>query len=311
MGAAGLGLLCVALLLVACALWLWQGAAVRGRRSVATAFVERQLVRDAAPASSPDAALQWRQGSRHKGWLGAWDNLLLRAGVVSGPAFYMPLAGALVLLPLLAWLLSGLLGAMVVLLLVAAVARFYLWLKASKRQRKMVQQLPGFIDALVRLITIGNSLGSAFHTAVPAVNAPLLETLERVNQLSRAGVELDQAMFHVARLYRLRELELVGAVIGVALRFGGRSDMVLERMAGFMRDLQQAREELHALSAEVRLSAWILGLLPVSVAGLIILFNNKLFMGMWTDPTGKMLLIGAVALQLIGSYWLYRMAKSV
>src|SRR5690606_24213796 len=112
-----------------------------------------------------------------------------------------------------------------------------------------------------------------------------------------------------ARQYRLHELYLVAAIVGVALRFGGRSDHVLERMAAFMRDLTQARRELVALSAEVRLSAWILALLPLGLAAFILAFNNDLFMNMWHDPVGWKLLLGAAALQIIGSYWLYRMAR--
>ncbi|GAA4334526.1 type II secretion system F family protein [Pigmentiphaga soli] len=311
MNPAILAMACVALLLAAGGVWLWQDAVTRGRRQATQAFVERQLG-STVQAAAAESEHRWMLQARPaRGLAGRWNNLLLRAGVDAGPRFYLPLAAALVALPLAVWLLSGPLGAVVALLLAVAAAAFHLWLKADKRRRKMVKQLPGFIDALVRLVTIGNALGSAFHTAAPLAEAPLLEVLERANQLHRAGMELDQALFHAARLYRIQELELVGAVIGVALRFGGRSDMVLERMAGFMRDLQQAREELHAMSAEVRLSAWILALLPVGVAGFIIIFNNALFMGMWNDTTGRAMLLGAVLLQLAGSYWLYRMAKSV
>lgn len=307
-----LAILCVALLLVAVGLWLWQGASERGRRQAASAFVEEQLNRSFDPTRAVVAtAQQLYPPVRPRGVRGRLQNMMLRAGIEPGLGFFIPWIAALVLLPLLALLFGGTLAAVVMLGMVLLAVLFQLWWCADKRRQKMVRQLPGFIDALVRLITIGNSLGSAFHTAVASVDAPLFEVLERANQLNRAGMELDAALVHAARLYRFYELELVAAVIGVALRFGGRSDQVLERMAAFMRDLQQAREELHALSAEVRLSAWILALLPVLVAGFIIVFNNAMFMGMWTDPVGQKMLIGAFALQLVGSFWLYRMAKSV
>ncbi|MFS9531751.1 type II secretion system F family protein, partial [Klebsiella pneumoniae] len=59
------------------------------------------------------------------------------------------------------------------------------------------------------------------------------------------------------------ELVLLSSVLRLALRYGGRADIVMERTAAFMRDRQQAQRELFALSAETRLSAWIIGLLPV------------------------------------------------
>ncbi len=307
-----LGLLCVALLLVAAGIVLWQGSVARGRRDATTAFVEQQLGRSLESMAAVSGPGQdWQRLGRGQGVNGWWENLLLRAGVESRRGFYAPLLSVAVVLPLLALVFAGGLAACVTLLMVILAASFRLWLKISKRQEVLVRQLPGFIDALVRLITIGNGLGAAFHTAVASADSPLFEVLDRANQLNRAGMELDTSLAHVARLYRLQELELVAAVMGVALRFGGRSDVVLERMAGFMRDLQQAREELHALSAEVRLSAWILALLPLFVAGFIIVFNNAMFMGMWEDPTGQKMLLGAVVLQVAGSFWLYRMAKSV
>ena len=118
-------------------------------------------------------------------------------------------------------------------------------------------------------------------------------------------------LLQVSRQYGLRELFLVSAVISLALRFGGRSDQVLERMAGFMRDLEHARDELTALSAEIRLSAWILALLPIGLGLFIITFNNALFVGMWNDPLGFRMLLVAAGLQIGGSYWLYRMARAV
>ena len=75
--------------------------------------------------------------------------------------------------------------------------------------------------------------------------------------------------------------------------------------------MAQARNELSASSAEIRLSAWILALLPVGIAGFIMMANNDLFLGLWRDPSGFKMLVTAVVLQIGGSYWLYRMAKSI
>ena len=164
---------------------------------------------------------------------------------------------------------------------------------------------------MVRLITIGNSMASAFQTAAASADAPLREVVETAAALSRSAKELDEALAHVSRQYGLKELYMVAAVVSIALRFGGRSDQVLERMAAFMRDVSQARSELSASSAEIRLSAWILALLPLGIAGFIIVANNDLFVGLWEDPLGFKMLATAVAMQVGGSYWLYRMAKSI
>ncbi|MCY1562657.1 hypothetical protein D9M68_1000910 [compost metagenome] len=76
-----------------------------------------------------------------------------------------------------------------------------------------------------------------------------------------------------------------------------------------MRDREQAEHELVAMSSETRLSAWILGLLPVCVAAFMIMNNPSYFLGMWNDGTGRMLVLMGVGLQASGGLLLYRLAR--
>ncbi|MGI4861537.1 MAG: type II secretion system F family protein, partial [Janthinobacterium lividum] len=115
----------------------------------------------------------------------------------------------------------------------------------------------------------------------------------------------------IARMYGVEQLLTIGAVLGVSTRFGGRSDQILTRISDFMRDVEQAHEELLALSSETRISAWVLGLLPLALVCGLMIFNNRFFSQMWHDPMGAQMLIGAAGLQVTGSFLLYRLAKSV
>jgi tight adherence protein B len=304
-------LLAVALLLLLGGLLLWMLANRRAARLSTQRFVERQIDERTA-AYLKVASLGLSEGHEAHVWRGGpanWSSLLLRAGIAPTPGFYFRLAGIPVALAVLGGLLLGPWAAGAIVVMGLALGLFRIWLKADRRHRKAVEQLPDFLDAVVRLMVIGNSLASSFQSATAKVDDPLLEVVERANRLHRGGQELDAALRQTARMYGLHELFLVAAIVGVAIRFGGRSDHILERMAAFMRDLTQARRELVALSAEVRLSAWILSLLPLCIACFIIMFNNALFMGMWNDPMGWKLLIGAACLQIFGSYVLYRMAR--
>lgn len=305
-----LGLGSLSLLLFALSLLLWRRARERDERLLAERFIDQQLARldPAAPAAALSAPARARALS-----LGpqAWTALLLRAGKPPDVRWHVRLVLLLVLAAALGGALLGWPGLLLGALLAGMGVLGYLVVVAGRRQARMVDQLPGFLDAIVRLITIGSSLGAAFQTASQTLDAPLSEAMTRAANLNRSGMELDEALHAVAGLYRLREFDLLAAITSLALRFGGRSDQVLERMAVFMRDLRQARQELTAMSAEIRLSAWILALLPVGVAGFIIVFNNALFMTMWHDDTGRILLASAVALQLLGTAWLYRMARAI
>jgi tight adherence protein B len=93
------------------------------------------------------------------------------------------------------------------------------------------------------------------------------------------------------------------------VRYGGRADLLLERVANFMRDREQAEHELIAMSSETRLSAWILGLLPIGVGASLIMSNPGYFIGMWNDSTGRALIFSSAGLQLLGAGLLYRLAR--
>ncbi len=159
------------------------------------------------------------------------------------------------------------------------------------------------------MITIGSSLPAAFQSAAPQSDLPLRGCLERASRMMRAGVEIDKALFQLSELYRVQEFMLVAAVVRLSFKYGGRGDLVLERMAAFMRDREMAERELVALSAETRLSAWILALLPITIGSFIIFTNPAYILGMWNDPTGRHLLYGAAFLQVLGIFLLFRLAK--
>lgn len=172
----------LALALLAAAALLLRQARDGARRQASEAFLERQLeLRPGQPGASQASAARRRLPISN----GAWRQLLLRAGVEPTPRFLAASVGAHLGVPALAWLFGGWISAAAALLLVALLWYFHLWLKADRR--RMVHQLPTFLDALVRLITIGNSVNAAFQNALGSVEQPLLEVLQRADSQVRSG----------------------------------------------------------------------------------------------------------------------------
>jgi tight adherence protein B len=273
-----------------------------------------------ARAVATQAVIAPQAPSADAGWVEYWRYLqarvcfmvrhaMARAGIANAKA-PAALAGTVVLL-LCGWaaLAGGVLAAGAALIACVMFFYFLLTLRVNKRRQQIVRQLPLFLDGIVRLITLGNSVPAAFQAAMQTTEAPLRECLDYVSRMLRTGVEIDRALSQVALIYGVRELELVGAVLRLSVKYGGRADVMLERMASFMRDLEHAERELVAMSAETRLSSWVLAMLPVGIGGFLILSNPKYFASMWFDPTGRQLVYLAFALQLGGAYLLYRLAN--
>lgn len=325
----------IALLLAAAAALLWHGTIRAKARQLTRAVLERRI--HASQASA--AATAWRAPVLGPGGEETPASLAARLGgspwmaapptaskppppprrllpplpgrlqgIVSERAFTYFLGGT-ALACLLAAMAGGLGAAFGALLLILSVSTFLLWLRMQKIHRRLVRQLPEFIDTMVRLITIGNSTQAAFQMAISPTPEPLHGYLDTAGSLVRAGMNLDQALNQVAAQVRVDEMFLLSSILGLGVRYGGRADLLLERVSNFMRDREQAEHELVAMSAEVRLSAWILGILPTAVGAAIIMINPDYFLRMWSDAAGRSLLFGSLGLQALGAFMLYRLAR--
>ncbi|MDR3067036.1 MAG: type II secretion system F family protein [Comamonas sp.] len=309
-------LLSLALLIAAAAMVLWMFASRTQKTRLMTRHLEQSLEKSAAAAAgfaARDAAASAFDGSVADALLGhekraGWPVPAILLGTVSAGLFYgglVLIAGAFLVIGLVVGWLAG--SAALVVLGIG----FFFWLyaRAQKYRARLTQQLPGFLDNTVRLVTIGNSVQAAFQMASASTKDPLQSVMEKAASLARAGMDLENAVAHVARQTRLDELHLLAAILRISVRYGGRVDLLLERVAHFMRDREQAEQDLSAMTAETRMSAWVLSLLPVAVCCLIISFNASYFLNMWNDAGGRNIIWAAAALQVFGVVLLYRMAK--
>lgn len=299
---------CLALLLMGASLMLWAEAVRRREREASRSFVRAQTDQinaryqpnvEVAPASVPDSLNR------------AWNDALRRADIEPSRQFYMLLIVPALTITLIVWALGSTVSALMALGLYVLIAAFLFWNRTRKMNERLLQQLPGFLDGVVRLMSIGSAVPAAFQAASANTEQPLRNCLVAITQMQRAGKDLDAAVLTVGQQYRVNELILLSSVLRLSLRYGGRADIVMERTAAFMRDRQQAQRELFALSAETRMSAWIIGLLPIVVGGVIIMFNAAYIMSMWHDPFGKTLILTAFGMEVIGAVMLARLAKSV
>lgn len=323
MSRAALWALAFALLCAAAGVMLWRRGQLRegrahtqrffdsrfepGTKAVIASAMPRDEIRSESTARQsepPEGIARWRARVAD-----TWAVLSDRAGLDEVRGGMIAAAAVIFLLGFWAGLEGGFVAACAAL--IAGVTLIVLWIasRIQRRRLRIVQQLPSFLDGIVRLVTLGNSVPAAFQSALQTTEMPLRKCLDHVSRMLRSGVEIDRAMMHVARTYHIKEFELVGAVLRLSVKYGGRADVMLERMSTFMRDLEQAERELSAMSAETRLSAWVLGLLPITVGSFVISTNPKYFTAMWMDLSGRHVLYLAFALQIVGGFWLYRLAR--
>lgn len=299
------GLIAIALVFLSVALLLLSKGQDQQSREIAQSRLDRALSHSLDPLQLQNDPLKKKYVPR---WLS--DNL-----ISAGLRLDKPLAfklSAFFLVP--TFLTFGIRGSgSAVGVLILLILLFTGWVLAKQRKRKqlMLSQLPAFLDGVVRVSAVGYSLTVSFNTALENAEQPLREALGMAVQMQYAGLELDQSMHRLARVYGLSEFKLIASVVTLALNYGGKSDILLSRLAQYLRDREQHHKELMAMSSEARTSAMFMCALVPTLAGIILALNPAYLSTMWQDGTGRLLLIGAGVLQTTGAIIIYRMVKSL
>lgn len=238
------------------------------------------------------------------------DRLLQRAGLPTTRRMYFSLAAPALPLVLFAELFLGFVYALTVLLVVYPVLVWlFLRFRAERFRDQLVDQLPSFLESISRILSVGCGLELAFRNATEECEDPLQSICRQVVLRTQAGQSIEDALSQIAEIYGIKELGFVASVFHLGMRYGGNAHAVLERLSTTMRERLRSQQELKAMTAETRASAWILSALPVVVAAMTMISNPGYLLGMWTDPTGRKLLLVAFALQIIGMLLLFRMAR--
>ncbi|WP_147252640.1 type II secretion system F family protein [Micromonospora endolithica] len=236
---------------------------------------------------------------------------LERAGLTMRPREWMAwrtgtALGGTVLLGLLGGVLGALLGA----LLGWLATSLYRRLRESRRRRTFAEQLPDALQLIVGSLRSGFALSQAIDGVVRDFPAgPLTVEFGRALAEVRLGSDLDDALERAAR--RVDNNDLAWAVMAIRIQrdTGGNLAEVLATTVETLRERDRLRRHVRALSAEGRLSAYVLIALPFVMAGWMLLVRREYIEPLWTTPVGLVMLIGAAVLMVVGTVWMSRWVK--
>ena len=269
----------------------------RGLRDARTEQVVQRLESERAlPARVRMGRLQrelLRSGLRLPAWLALFVLLLW-------------LLLALLALPLGSWPLL-----LMVLLVPPVLLRLYMLWQYSRRLQRMIEQMPQFLDHVVRSLKSGRTLGDGMLLSMQNCQEPLFSAMERTRNAVQRGMPLTEAMADFAELYERDEFHILAMGVAVNQRYGGNAGELLTNLIGMIRDRERAARQLRALTGETRISAIVLGCMPVAMGAYLFFSNPQMLLGMWEQSGGRMVLLVAFALQVIGSWLLWRMMRSI
>ncbi|KDM90120.1 type II secretion system F family protein [Photobacterium galatheae] len=234
-----------------------------------------------------------------------------RLGLSTSPVSLLCYAACLLFGPFLLARLTGVSG--LGMGLVGSVGLILLLgqIKKSNTRRKILQQLPGFIDHINRRVHVGMSLNKAVEHVLQAMNDPLHSVAERAVQRMTLGTELYDSFHKEARITGVKEFALLASVFKVNHQFGGSVTAALENLVELLHQQERSQRELKSMTGETRVTAWIMGLAPTAMAIYMLATNPQQLLLMWADETGRQALIAGLGAQLLGGLVLWRMIRSL
>jgi len=235
-----------------------------------------------------------------------WRLDLEQAGIrirVSEYLLIRLLAGVIVTLLFLLVAGASLIGIFVTVLgfvLGFLVPSFYVQIRKSRRRDAIGTQLVEMLEMLSNSLRSGFALSQAFELAAKQLKPPIKDEIEALISDMSLGAQVEDALRDMAERTGSIDVELLVTSILVQRTSGGNLSEVLDNVATTVRERERLQREIKALTASQRLTGMILSIYPVLLGLLFFALAPSLMEVLWTESLGRVLLIVAGVLQILG-----------
>jgi tight adherence protein B len=201
------------------------------------------------------------------------------------------------------WILYGLGGLLFapLALFIPITVRWFLKRKLTRRRKLFSEQLPDNLQVLSSALRAGHSFVGALSVVVDDSPAPSRDEFRRVIADEQLGVPLQDALDEVARRMDNRDLEQVSLVAALQRETGGNTAEVLDRVTDTIRERFELRRLVKTLTAQGRMSRWVVSALPCVLLAIITLINPNYMSPLFHTSTGRGLLVFAGVFVVLGS----------
>ncbi len=200
--------------------------------------------------------------------------------------------------------------ALVAAFAIAVVApTFVLMRKRHNRKRRFGEQLPEVLELIVRSLHAGHPLATAMALIAKEIGDPAGTEFGIMVDEMTYGLGMDEALHNMAARVPHADLQLLIVTVQIQHQTGGNLAEVFSNLASVIRDRHNMFRKVRAVSAEGRMSAWVIGLMPFFVIGAVNVLVPSFFRDVSADPLFVPLLALAGALLVIGEIIIYRLVN--
>jgi tight adherence protein B len=201
--------------------------------------------------------------------------------------------------------------AIAILALVAGGAAPFVFVFRKRRERleKFEEQLPDAVDVMKRAPRAGHPFSTCIKLVADDMDEPIAREFEQTFADINFGNDVRRAL--LGMLLRIPSSNLMAVVTAVLIQkdTGGNLAEIFERISQVIRSRFRFGRRVRTLSAEGRLSAWILTLVPIVLFGVLWITTPSYLPPLLENPTGQKMLIFAVFMMVVAVYWMRKIIR--
>ena len=239
------------------------------------------------------------------------DKVIVQSGISMTVAdlllLSLLLGGAGVFAPL--YLGRGLLFGIALGGVLAILPFLYVFRARTQRMQRLENQLPDAIDLMGRAMRAGHAFPNALKMVGEEMTGPVAMEFRILFDEINYGVKLEDALLNLLERVPSTDLQYFVVALLIQRETGGNLAELLDNISVIVRARIKLMGEIRTLSAEGKLSAWVLGLLPFATALFINIVNPKFMDVLWTDPVGLKMVYTALAMMVFGVFWMRKIIK--
>ncbi len=243
-------------------------------------------------------------------WL---NRLYTQSGITGNPLTFATtflLAGLALALLMTILLDFSALASLVVFLVVGLVLPLLVLRRArNKRIQKFAKQLPDALDMIVRSLRAGHPASVAIGLVAREMPDPLGTEFGIVSDEITFGLSMEQAVRKLSQRVGFEGLHLLSVSLSIQAKTGGNLTEILSNLSSVLRERQKLRMKVRALSAEGRVSAWIISLFPIVMFLILQLLAPSYYGAVWGNPLIFPVFLIFGVLVIVGDIIMYRMVN--
>ena len=210
---------------------------------------------------------------------------------------------------LVGFVAGGFLMGLLFLVLTPLVAMLFLRIMANRRRAKFEDQLGDTLQMLAGGLRAGHSLLRSVDAVSKEAESPTSEEFARLVNETRLGRDLKDSMLDAARRLQSEDFDWTGQAIEIHREVGGDLAEVLDHVGETIRERSEIKGQVRSLSAEGKLSAYILVALPVGMFLYLSAASPDYMGALYANFLGWVMLGLSAVLLALGSWWLSRVVK--